>query len=111
MTSIRSLYSKAVATRLSRLVGQPERPMDNGRLLCNLNDCRAFGIVRLPDCSRRVVRQEKLGNDYRELKTGLGLDHFEGRSFYRLAPPRHPHRAGPGVCTLLRLDPKADAPA
>jgi len=27
-----------------------------------LNDYKAFGVVRLPDCSRRVVRQEKLGN-------------------------------------------------
>jgi len=32
-----------------------------------------------------MVRLAKIrwraGHDYRELKTGLGLDHFEGRSF------------------------------
>jgi SRSO17 transposase len=50
-------------------------------------------------------------NDYRELKTGLGLDHFEGRSC--LGWHRHVTLTALAqvFCTLLRLDPKADAPA
>ena len=32
----------------------------------------------------------RVEHDYRELKDGLGLDHFEGRSYRGWAPPRHP---------------------
>ena len=39
----------------------------------------------------------RIEHDYRELKTGLGLGHFEGRSLDRLAPPRHPRRPRPGL--------------
>jgi SRSO17 transposase len=53
----------------------------------------------------------RIEHDYRELKTGLGLDHFEGRSY----PGWHRHvtltALAQAFCTLLRLDPKADAPA
>jgi SRSO17 transposase len=53
----------------------------------------------------------RIEHDYRELKTGLGLDHFEGRSFTGW----HRHVTlvvlAQAFCTLLRLDPKADAPA
>lgn len=53
----------------------------------------------------------RIEHDYRELKTGLGLDHFEGRSF----PGWHRHVTlavlAQAFCTLLRLDPKAAAPA
>lgn len=49
--------------------------------------------------------------DYRELKDGLGLDHFEGRSFRGW----HHHvtlvSAAHAFLTLQRLSPKADAPA
>jgi SRSO17 transposase len=45
-----------------------------------------------------------------ELKTGLGLDHFEGRSFAGW----HRHVAlavlAQAFCTKLRTDPKAPAP-
>jgi SRSO17 transposase len=53
----------------------------------------------------------RIEHDYRELKTGLGLDHFEGRSF--IGWHRHVTLAvlAQAFCTLLRLDPKADAPA
>jgi SRSO17 transposase len=64
---------------------------------------------------KTLVRYAKLRwrveHDYRELKTGLGLDHFEGRTFIGW------HRHVTLVClaqafvTLLRLDPKAPAPA
>jgi SRSO17 transposase len=57
----------------------------------------------------------RIEHDYRELKTGLGLDHFEGRSFTGW----HRHVTlvvlAQAFCTLLRLDPvlgpKAAAPA
>ncbi len=53
----------------------------------------------------------RVEHDYRELKTGLGIDHFEGRSF--VGWHRHVTLAvlAQAFCTLLRLDPKADAPA
>jgi SRSO17 transposase len=53
----------------------------------------------------------RIEHDYRELKTGLGLDHFEGRSFTGW----HRHvtlvTAAHLFITILRHDPKADAPA
>ncbi|WSX33228.1 IS701 family transposase (plasmid) [Streptomyces sp. NBC_00984] len=53
----------------------------------------------------------RIEHDYRELKDGLGLDHFEGRNF----PGWHRHTTlaslAQAFCTLLRLDPKAPAPA
>jgi SRSO17 transposase len=52
----------------------------------------------------------RIEHDYRELKTGLGLDHFEGRSWTGW----HRHvtlvTAAQLFITTLRLDPKADAP-
>jgi SRSO17 transposase len=52
----------------------------------------------------------RIEHDYRELKTGLGLDHFEGRSF--TGWHRHATLAvlAQAFCTLLRSDPKAPAP-
>ncbi|WP_246140941.1 IS701 family transposase [Micromonospora olivasterospora] len=62
-------------------------------------------LVRLGKIRWRVE------HDYRELKTGLGIDHFEGRSFTGW----HRHVTltvlAQAFCTLLRLDPEADAPA
>jgi SRSO17 transposase len=61
-----------------------------------------------------LVRQAKIRwrieHDYRELKTGLGLDHFEGRSY--TGWHRHVTLAAlaQAFCTLLRSDPKAPAP-
>ncbi len=53
----------------------------------------------------------RIEHDYRELKTGLGLDHFEGRSWTGW----HRHvtlvTAAHLFITELRLDPQADAPA
>jgi SRSO17 transposase len=62
-------------------------------------------LVRLAKVRWRVE------HDYRELKTGLGIDHFEGRSIS--VPPRHVTLTvlAQAFATLLRLDPKADAPA
>jgi SRSO17 transposase len=65
--------------------------------------------------SRELVRLAKIRwrieHDYRELKDGLGLDHFEGRSY--LGWHRHVTLTtlAQAFCTLLRYDPKAPAPA
>jgi SRSO17 transposase len=67
-------------------------------------DTPAAGPVRLAKLRWRVE------HDYRELKHGLGLDHFEGRSF--TGWHRHVTLAtlAQAFCTLLRTDPKAPAP-
>jgi len=59
---------------------------------------------------RELVRLAKIRwrieHDYRELKDGLGLDHFEGRSY--LGWHRHVTLTAlaQAFCTLLRYDPK-----
>jgi SRSO17 transposase len=64
---------------------------------------------------RTLVRLAKIRwrveHDYRELKDGLGLDHFEGRSY--LGWHRHVTLAAlaQAFCTQLRHDPKTPAPA
>ena len=52
----------------------------------------------------------RIEHDYRELKTGLGLAHFEGRSY--TGWHRHVTLAvlAQAFCTMLRTDPKAHAP-
>ncbi|MER7127311.1 IS701 family transposase [Micrococcus luteus] len=63
---------------------------------------------------RRLVRLAKMRwrieHDYREMKHGLGLDHFEGRTWRGW----HHHvtlvTAAHAFLTLRRLDPKAQAP-
>ncbi|MBB4939140.1 SRSO17 transposase [Streptosporangium album] len=64
---------------------------------------------------RHLVRMAKIRwrveHDYRELKTGLGLDHFEGRTWSGW----HHHvtlvSVAHAFCTLERLNPKAPAAA
>ena len=52
----------------------------------------------------------RIEHDYRELKTGLGLDHFEGRSF--TGWHRHVTLAvlAQAFITMIRTDPKVAAP-
>jgi SRSO17 transposase len=52
----------------------------------------------------------RIEHDYRELKTGLGLDHFEGRSW--TGWHRHVTLAAlaQAFCTMIRADPKVPAP-
>ena len=74
--------------------------------LSNMDDDTPLAeLVRLAKIRWRIE------HDYRELKTGLGLDHFEGRSFTGW----HRHVTltvlAQAFCTMLRLDPKAPAPA
>ncbi len=61
-------------------------------------------LVRLAKIRWRVE------HDYRELKTGLGLGHFEGRSF--TGWHRHVTLAvlAQAFCTMIRTDPKVPAP-
>ena len=67
-------------------------------------DTPIAGLVRLAKIRWRIE------HDYRELKTGLGLDHFEGRSF--TGWHRHVTLAvlAQTFCTMLRTDPKVPAP-
>jgi SRSO17 transposase len=83
--------------------GQPE-PTDYW--LSNLPETTALrDLVRLAKIRWRIE------HDYRELKDGLGLDHFEGRSYAGW----HRHvtltAVAQAFCTQLRYDPKAPAPA
>ena len=65
----------------------------------------------LRDLVRLAKIRWRIEHDYRELKDGLGLDHFEGRSYVGW----HRHvtltALAQAFCTQLRHDPKAPAPA
>lgn len=83
----------------------PEADEPTGYWLSNLPpDTPVEELVRLAKIRWRIE------HDYRELKHGLGLDHFEGRSF--AGWHRHVTLAAlaQAFCTLLRSDPKAPAP-
>ncbi len=83
----------------------PEADEPAGYWLSDLPaDTPVAGLVRLAKIRWRA------GHDYRELKTGLGLDHFEGRSF--TGWHRHVTLAvlAQAFCTMIRTDPKVPAP-
>ena|SRR5918998_5645408 len=67
--------------------------------------------IELAELVRLAKIRWRIEHDYRELKTGLGLDHFEGRTFTGW----HRHvtlvTAAQLFLTELRSDPKAAAPA
>jgi SRSO17 transposase len=65
----------------------------------------------LRDLVRLAKIRWRIEHDYRELKDGLGLDHFEGRSY--TGWHRHVTLASlaQAFCTRLRHDPKVPAPA
>ena len=84
----------------------PGEPEPTDYWLSNLpSDTPLRDLVRLAKIRWRIE------HDYRELKRGLGLDHFEGRSW----PGWHHHvtltALAQAFCTQLRYDPKAPAPA
>src|SRR3954451_449722 len=84
----------------------PEEPEPTDYWLATLpEDIDLAELVRLAKIRWRIE------HDYRELKTALGLDHFEGRTFAGW----HRHvtlvTAAQLFLTLLRIDPKAAAPA
>jgi SRSO17 transposase len=64
----------------------------------------------IAELARLAKIRWRVEHDYRELKTGLGLDHFEGRSF--AGWHRHVTLAvlAQAFCTMIRADPKAPAP-
>jgi SRSO17 transposase len=64
----------------------------------------------IAELARLAKLRWRIEHDYRELKHGLGLDHFEGRSF--TGWHRHVTLAAlaQAFCTLLRTHPKAPAP-
>jgi SRSO17 transposase len=66
--------------------------------------------IPLEELARLAKIRWRVEHDYRELKTGLGLDHFEGRSW--TGWHRHVTLAAlaQAFCTKLRSDPKAPAP-
>ena len=83
----------------------PEADEPSGYWLSTLpEDTPLDELVRLAKIRWRA------GHDYRELKTGLGLDHFEGRSF--TGWHRHVTLAvlAQAFCTMIRSDPKVPAP-
>jgi SRSO17 transposase len=83
----------------------PEADEPTGYWLSDLPaDTPIAELVRLAKIRWRA------GHDYRELKTGLGLGHFEGRSF--TGWHRHVTLAvlAQAFCTMIRTDPKVPAP-
>ena len=64
----------------------------------------------IAELARLAKIRWRIEHDYRELKHGLGLDHFEGRSY--LGWHRHVTLAvlAQAFCTMIRTDPKAAAP-
>jgi SRSO17 transposase len=68
------------------------------------------GTTPLAELVRLAKIRWRIEHDYRELKHGLGLDHFEGRS--HAGWHRHVTLAvlAQAFCTMLRTDPKAPAP-
>ena len=66
--------------------------------------------TRQADLVRAAKQRWRIEHDYRELKTGLGLTHYEGRKW----DGWHHHvtlvAAAHGFLTLLRLNPKAPVP-
>ncbi len=82
---------------------QADEPTDYW--LSNLPD-----TIPLAELARLAKIRWRIEHDYRELKTGLGLDHFEGRSF--TGWHRHVTLAAlaQAFITMLRTDPKAPAP-
>ena len=64
----------------------------------------------LTELARLAKIRWRVEHDYRELKTGLGLDHFEGRSY--LGWHRHVTLTAlaQAFITMIRTDPKAPAP-
>jgi SRSO17 transposase len=83
----------------------PEAEEPSGYWLSTLpQDTPPEELVRLAKIRWRIE------HDYRELKTGLGLDHFEGRSF--TGWHRHVTLAvlAQAFITMIRADPKVPAP-
>jgi SRSO17 transposase len=66
--------------------------------------------TRRADLIRAAKQRWRIEHDYRELKTGLGLDHYEGRKWAGWQHHVTLVAAAHGFLTLLRLNPKAAVP-
>jgi SRSO17 transposase len=81
------------------------------------NSPTEYWLTSLPDDTplRHLVRLAKMRwrieHDYREMKHGLGLDHFEGRTWRGWHHHTTLVTAAHAFLTLHRLDPKAPTPA
>ncbi len=94
----------------------PARLLAAGRVAEDAEAATDYWLSNLPadtpiaDLVRLAKVRRGIEHDYRELKHGLGLDHFEGRSW----PGRHHHvtlvTAARAFLTEQRLAPKAPAP-
>ncbi|MEU7516778.1 IS701 family transposase [Streptomyces sp. NPDC042898] len=89
------------------LVEQPEEAAEpTGYWMTNLP-----ATTPIADLVRWAKMRWRIEHDYRELKHGLGMDHFEGRTWRGW----HHHvtlvTAAQAFLTLRRLDPKAQTPA
>jgi SRSO17 transposase len=114
-----TLRLRPANTRLRRAAGEDELPL--AWLLCewpaDADEPVKYWLSNLPaetPLTRLVLLAKlrwRIEHDYRELKDGLGLDHFEGRSYQGW----HHHvtlvSIAHGFLTLERLNPKAHAPA
>jgi SRSO17 transposase len=67
--------------------------------------------TRLRDLVKLAKIRWRIENNYRELKSGIGMAHFEGRSYQGWH--RHVTLASVALafCLMMRLDPKVAAPA
>jgi SRSO17 transposase len=83
----------------------PEADEPSGYWLSTLPEDTA-----IEELARLAKIRWRVEHDYRELKTGLGLDHFAGRSW--AGWHRHVTLAvlAQAFCTMLRTSPKAPAP-
>ncbi|UYQ60107.1 IS701 family transposase [Streptomyces peucetius] len=61
--------------------------------------------------ARLAKMRWRIEHDHREMKHGLGLDHFEGRTWRGWHHHATLVTAAHAFCTLRRLDPEATAPA
>ena len=68
------------------------------------------GATPIADLVRLAKIRWRIEHDYRELKHGLGLAHFEGRSFTGWHRHATLAAAAQAFCTMIRTDPKVPAP-
>ncbi|WP_093694662.1 IS701 family transposase [Streptomyces sp. 2231.1] len=89
------------------LVEQPEDAAEpTGYWMSNLP-----ASTPIADLVRWAKMRWRIEHDYRELKHGLGLDHFEGRTWRGWHHQVTLVTAAQAFLTLRRLDPKAQTPA